>query len=665
MELDTISRTFLDASPNSSEELAPLTPFMIHVWRLHGLQSDATLERPAEREKFVYWFFDTFHRLRAPYRWPVPANTLQWLNRPAMDLSSTFAAAPGVLRAQPYYLTRLMLHVWKHFRQDMDVRKLDGYLRFLTWFALECVPAWNLPPCLVPQDLLSPLNRALRDGFPMSVAMQTLGELHSLPNMRGAADAPAELLLALSFEALSDLLQAGDPRLIPDYVTRYWSTRLSPDSDAPTAYEYMAARAWRPELSDPAAIHSWYSRQFLTVLPQADVFGPASAAASESAVDCTPPDKVVFVYRDHHTIAGLSTAGLLTKDALSRTGLPIADLDFSFGRDRMAEEYRHNCRLLRHARSSLHIFNLNPEYIPECLMSHLAGLEHARYLIGQFYWELSNIGSAHECGLSLVDEIWVATEYVKEVYRKHVSIPIRVMGQAVEVAARRMPRRRAAFQLPENVFAFLFTFDAGSGVERKNPLAAAKAFSQAFPRGTEAASLILKTRNAGTLTADAERTHWRQVLDLAAADRRIRIIDATYTTEELAGLHAACDGYVSLHRSEGFGYGPAEAMAAGKPVIVTNYSGVTDFCTPQTALLVNYTLERVPAGAYPYMDRHREYYWASPDIEDAARQMRRLYEDRALANQLGQAGRELMQDRYSVAALQRRYIDRLSELGWM
>jgi glycosyltransferase involved in cell wall biosynthesis len=429
----------------------------------------------------------------------------------------------------------------------------------------------------------------------------------------------------------------------------------------------MAAHAWRPELTDNAAIRSWYSRQFLSVLPQADVFGAADPPAplGPGGEELAPPERAIFVYRDHHTIAGLSKAGLLTRDALSRMGLPLVDLDFSFGRDRIPEEHRHNGRLLRHARSSLHILNLNPEYIPECLICHFSSLEHARYLIGQFYWELSDIGSVHKCGLAMMDEIWVATEYLKEVYRKHVAVPVLVMGQAVEPPPYKIQRPRATFQLPEDAYVFLFTFDAGSGLERKNPLAAVKAFRQAFPRDGEKASLVLKTRNAGAVQSDTERTHWRQALELAAGDRRVHVIDSTMTADQMAGLQAACDCYLSLHRSEGFGYGPAEAMVLGKPVIATGYSGVIDFCTPRTSLLVDYALERVPEGAYPYMDRDRDYYWAAPDLEDAARQMRRLYEDRALSNQLGQAGRELMLERYSVAALQRRYVDRLMALGWM
>src|SRR6266536_518802 len=108
---ETVFRTFLEAPAEASQELAPLTHFMIHVWRRHGLENGAALERPPEREKFVYWFYDTFHRVRAPYRWPVPAHTLRWLNEPALDLSAR--------QGEKHYLTRFMLHVWKHFRQDM------------------------------------------------------------------------------------------------------------------------------------------------------------------------------------------------------------------------------------------------------------------------------------------------------------------------------------------------------------------------------------------------------------------------------------------------------------------------------------------------------------------------------------------------------------------
>ena len=50
----------------------------------------------------------------------------------------------------------------------------------------------------------------------------------------------------------------------------------------------------------------------------------------------------------------------------------------------------------------------------------------------------------------------------------------------------------------------------------------------------------------------------------------------------MLSLMTSIDCYVSLHRSEGFGLGMAEAMALEKPVIATNYSGNCEFVTETT-----------------------------------------------------------------------------------
>jgi glycosyltransferase involved in cell wall biosynthesis len=298
-------------------------------------------------------------------------------------------------------------------------------------------------------------------------------------------------------------------------------------------------------------------------------------------------------------------------------------------------------------------------------MCHLSSLDESAYRIGQFYWELSDTAAIHDCGLSLVHEIWVATEYLRDVYRKRVSVPVYVMGQAIETPAPDSRFERSTFNLPKGAYTFLFSFDAGSIVERKNPLASVQAFLKAFPAGTEEVALVLKTRNLGAMQTDRDREHWRRVTESAAGDRRIHVLDSTMTAAELTGLLGSCDCYISLHRSEGFGYGPADALALGKPVITTAYSGVIDFCTPTTAMLVDYTLERVPPGAYPYMDDSREYQWASPEIDAAAFHMRRLYKDPGIGELFGNAGSQLIRERYSMAALQRRYLSRLAELDWL
>ena len=94
----------------------------------------------------------------------------------------------------------------------------------------------------------------------------------------------------------------------------------------------------------------------------------------------------------------------------------------------------------------------------------------------------------------------------------------------------------------------------------------------------------------------------------------------------------ACDCYVSLHRSEGFGLTMAEAMLMRKPVIATAYSGNLDFMTAENSLLVDY--RRVPITAdLPHYPKGAE--WAEPCVEAAAHWMRWAYEHPQEAGDLG------------------------------
>ena len=112
-------------------------------------------------------------------------------------------------------------------------------------------------------------------------------------------------------------------------------------------------------------------------------------------------------------------------------------------------------------------------------------------------------------------------------------------------------------------------------------------------------------------------------------------------------LIAAADCYVSLHRAEGYGLTLAEAMAAGRPVIGTAYSGNLEFMTDDTAVMVPYELVRVPFGCDPYPPTA---HWAEPDIAAAAESMRVLAADPAAAATLGARARAHIARRHTATS---------------
>ena len=107
---------------------------------------------------------------------------------------------------------------------------------------------------------------------------------------------------------------------------------------------------------------------------------------------------------------------------------------------------------------------------------------------------------------------------------------------------------------------------------------------------------------------------------------------------------ASADCYVSLHRAEGFGLTPAEAMCMGKPVIATRYGGNLEFMNDRNSWLVDHRLVPIGAGSSPYPANGE---WAEPDIEQAARYMREIAEDPAAARLRAAQGASDMRTHHS------------------
>lgn len=249
----------------------------------------------------------------------------------------------------------------------------------------------------------------------------------------------------------------------------------------------------------------------------------------------------------------------------------------------------------------------------------------AHYNVGVWVWEQDHFPSAWLSAFDYFDEIWTPSRFAVEALSTVSPIPVRRMPHLVDVVTN-PDASRQAFEVPPDRFVFLFVFDYLSYSARKNPLGTVQAFTRAFA-ADEPVTLILKCANSDF---DPE-TH--AALRREAANRpQIQMIDRYLQREQVIDLMAISDAYISLHRSEGFGLTLAEAMCLGKPVIATHYSGNTDFMNPANSLPVGYRLTTLEQDSGPYSRGTR---WAEPDLEQAAHQMRRVYEDRDLGRRLG------------------------------
>lgn len=282
--------------------------------------------------------------------------------------------------------------------------------------------------------------------------------------------------------------------------------------------------------------------------------------------------------------------------------------------------------------ASAWIFHLNA---PEMLAA--LGQMGPRRVIGPRYgywaWELPRAPRAWLTDAAMADEVWVPSHYVAQGLTG-ARAPVRVVPHPLflEDYAGVVPApKRASFQA-------VALFDFNSSAARKNPQGAIAAFVQAFGQDPTA-RLVLKTQNGA-----------RHPQALAALRRdapaNVEIVDATWPYAEVKALIAGSDVLLSLHRAEGFGLTPAEALALGTPVIATDGSGVTDFLDPSVAIMV-------PAGRTPVEDPqgiYRGQEWAEPDVAFAAQALAGLRDDPARGRALAAAGRRRVSEQLSPQA---------------
>ena len=278
-----------------------------------------------------------------------------------------------------------------------------------------------------------------------------------------------------------------------------------------------------------------------------------------------------------------------------------------------------------------HPFNLvhlNSDNMPAFAARRGPAYFKDRYTIGYWFWELASLPPDWVLFSGYVDEVWAASRFVRDAVRETCNLPAMVMPLPIVLPAV-PPRGRDYFGIPNGPAVFLYIFDVSSQMERKNPLAAIRAFRQAaLPR--DAAVLVLKFTNAEYDRAGVRRLHEE------AAGLNVVMLDGYLDRADLMALIAAADCYLSPHRSEGFGLTILEAMRLGKPAIGTNYSAVTDFMTPENSYPLEFSMVPVGRKYGPYPP---SAVWAEPSVDHAARLIREIVEHPAEAAARGARAR--------------------------
>ena len=367
------------------------------------------------------------------------------------------------------------------------------------------------------------------------------------------------------------------------------------------------------------------------------------------------PEIALAVYGYFKSEGGLGQAVRREFRALRSNGVPAAARllkapafanaqDFEFAFD--AEE----------TDARIHLLHVNADQVAHAeAWASAEAFDPRRYRIGYWAWELERFPDAWADAFTRVDEIWTPSRFVADAVSAATDKPVHVFAHPVAIPppAGEASHARRRFALPAEATLFLTVFDFNSFTDRKNPHAVLDAFERARASAPHL-GLVMKCHGGGRHDREREALFRR-----ARGLSNVFIVDRVLDGPAMDELYAACDGLISLHRSEGFGLTVAEAMARALPVIATHYSGVADFFDADVGEAIGHTLIDVAPGAYPHGDGAR---WAEPDIEAAAAALARLALDPARRAELGAKGRERVAEQLSPDRVGRLMSARIAEI---
>lgn len=309
-------------------------------------------------------------------------------------------------------------------------------------------------------------------------------------------------------------------------------------------------------------------------------------------------------------------------------------------------------REIRKPVGGLRIFHINGDEVDNALTAFekSGGIFEDGVNIIVPAWELPRYPDIWAKKLKQFDEVWALSRFIHSGLTA-AGVESHLVGQSVEPApGPLLPRRH--FGIRESAFVLLTFFDLGSYASRKNPEAAITLAARLRAKHPDVdLQLVLKAKHGET---GAEE--WARDFALTHAEVPLHVIHQPLDTVGVTSLISASDVLVSLHRSEGFGRGLGEAMAAGRLALGTNWSGNTDFLNHTNGLPVDYKLIPVAKNAYPHWQKQ---VWAEPDLNHAVSQVSKMLENPDDAKALSQLAQHAIRMSHGNRAIGLKILERL------
>lgn len=286
-------------------------------------------------------------------------------------------------------------------------------------------------------------------------------------------------------------------------------------------------------------------------------------------------------------ISGIAESSRNNIEALKANGITVNPFSYRY-HNTIVKDNNDPMYLSTKDDFSINIIHINIDKISTFLSEFTTNSLKGKYNIAYWAWEFPEIPEETFKILNLFDEIWVPSNFCAEIFSLKCNIPVIKISHVIKREEFNSDFKKSDYSIPENAFTYLTLFDSDSTFERKNPLDTINAFKNSFDKENLDVQLIIKTHNFD------KNPHIKEIINSEISDfKNIIVIDEKMSTTKLHSLLQQCNVLISLHASEGFGLTIAEAMAYGKIVIATGYSGNLDFMNVNNSFCIKYSYSSI------------------------------------------------------------------------
>lgn len=260
---------------------------------------------------------------------------------------------------------------------------------------------------------------------------------------------------------------------------------------------------------------------------------------------------------------------------------------------------------------------------------------------------------------TMADEVWVYTHYLKKCYIRSGVAENKIFTVPLGIDPEVFNPEAVPAELIKNATdgKYCFFFNGGATL-RKGVDILVNAYLNEF-KTDESVCLVIKDSSAYGKNLAGRIEDLSKRSDIA----KIVYLNVNVDHYDLPGLYTACDCYVHPYRAEGYGLPIAEALACGKPVIVTGGGSCLDFVEPDMGYFIKCSIEQMKEKRVSNFDTVDYPFWFVPDTEHLQKVMRYVFQHPESAQEKGKKSGELIRLKHSWTRSAKIAADRFVELA--